>query len=800
MKISYSWLKDFLSLPYSTTEIAEKLTQVGLEVENITSFHSHLDPKHLVVGTIQHIEPATTPKTYPWAEVSVGKHKKYLRIVCGASTLAVGERTCVALVGAVLRNFDGKTNVVRSQKFSHTPSEGMLCSAYEIGLGRDQEDILRFSSEVPDGTPLIQALTRKKVSWVTDEVLEIALTPNRGDAASHLGVARELAILFNKKVRYFYRHAPRLSVARNSSAIRVEAPHACLKYVGLYMQVVVQPSPLWLQQVLRNIGQTPLNNIVDITNYVMYALGQPLHAFDAQVFDNQSIVVRTAGKEQHLRTLDGRVQKLHPEDLLICAEDTPVALAGIIGGEASKIRIDTRKIFLECAYFDAITLARSAKRLSMQTEASFRYTRGTDPEYLEDVLHWTITLLQKYAHATPSSKVLVYDAQRLKPKHISFSLQTLRRIAGISIPRPKIKSLLRRLEIDIRKESKDVLELRAPHYRADVCREVDVCEEILRFYGYHNITAPFQLNYVPIRHIQERNYQTEQQIAADLTASGFMEIVTNPLIEAQTDKILPLAHSDAWAVLCSSSSESRRMLRPSLLASGLEVVSYNLRHRQRDLRLFEYGKAYAKEKSSIYKEKKRLALYMCGARAMHAWREAKPIDFYDLFEVLQRLCIQAALHPLQLKKREIIGLSQGVEGFYKDRILFSAGTLAQYTHVFVAEVYLEAFFAACSMRPKPLYTPVPKSPEVRRDLSLILPKTTSYTQIEELLATISAGNIKDVRVLSVFEGAPLPKDTKSYALSFVLQGEETLSENEVHKIMHTLMRAFEDHLGAMIRK
>ena len=676
----------------------------------------------------------------------------------------------------------------------------MLCSAYEIGLGKDKEDILRFRSEMPDGTPFTQVLAKQKVSLASDDILEVTLTPNRGDAASHLGVARELAILLNKKVKHVYRHAPRLSGTRHSSAIRVEAPQACMKYRGLYMDVVVQSSPLWLQQALRRIGHTPLNNIVDITNYVMYAVGQPLHAFDAKVFDNQSIVVRTAAQEKHLRTLDGKVQTLHPTDLLICANDTPVALAGIIGGEASKIRADTRKIFLECAYFDAMTLARSAKRLGIQTEASFRYTRGTDPEYLEDVLSWTVMLLQKYAHATPSSKVLVYDAQKLKPKDISFSLQALRRLAGVSIPKSKIKSLLRRLEIDIRKESKDILQLRIPHYRVDVRREVDVCEEILRFYGYHNLTAPFQINYVPIRHIQSRDNRSEQQITADLTALGFMEIVTHPLIEVQKNKVLPLDHSDTWAALHSSSAESIRILRPSLLASGTEIISYNLRHRQQDLRFFEYGKAYAKEKPSTYREEKRLALYMCGARAVHAWRETQRIDFYDLFEVLQRLCIQAKLYPLQLKKKEIIGLSQGVEGFYKDRTLFSAGTLTQYPHVFAAEVYIETFFAALNIRPKPRYHSIPKSPEVRRDLSLILPKTTSYTQIEELLSTISAGNIKDVRVFSVFEGEPLPKDTKSYALSFVLQGEDTLSEKEVSQVMHTLIRTFENQLGAMIRK
>ena len=801
MKISYHWLKEFLSLSYSAAEIAEKLTQVGLEVENISCIHPHLDPKALVVGTIQHITHCTGHHTsYLQIKVSIGKRKKLLHIVCGASKLAVGERTCVALVGAALQNFDGQAQIIQSKKVGNILSAGMLCSAYDIGLGKDQDDILRFDSQVPDGTSFVKLLTKQKTFVAPDEVFEVALTPNRGDAASHLGVARELAILFHRKLKRIYKCAPALPTLRQTNKIRIEAPHACPKYLGMYMTVKVKSSPLWLQQALRRIGHTPLNNIVDITNYVMYALGQPLHAFDAKVFKNQEVVVREAARIQHLRTLDGKVQTLQPADLLICAGDTPVALAGIIGGEESKIHADTRNIFVECAYFEPTTLMRSAKRLALQTEASFRYTRGTDPSYLQEVLQWTCMLLQQYADARPSSKVLICDAQRFKPKNISFSLQVLRKLAGTSIPKQKIKNLLQRLDIDIRKEHKDTLQLRIPHYRVDVCREIDVCEEILRFYGYQQLTAPFHINYTPTRHIQSRDYEIAQQLALSLTAAGFMEIVTNPLIDMQKDQVLPLGQTNALATLHSHSAERMRVLRPSLLASGAEVVSYNLRHRQQDLRLFEYGKAYAREKSSTYKEEKRLALYMCGARAVHAWREAARIDFYDLFEVLQRLCIHASLHPLQLKERPLIGLSRGIEGLYKDDLLFSAGTLVHYPHVFVAEIYVERLFAALNMRPRPTYHAVLKSPEVRRDLSLILPKSTSYAQIEALLHSTTVGNIKDVRVFSVFEGDPLPKDSKSYALSFVLQEEDTLSEAKLVEVMQTLMRTFEDELGAIIRK
>ena len=673
----------------------------------------------------------------------------------------------------------------------------MLCSPYELGLSEERDKLLYLKSNLPDGTSAATALAGAK-----DCVLDIALTPNRGDAASHYGIARELSVLLNRKAFYpQFSSIPKASVSTTSSYIEVSNTSTCSRYCGIRLSCVrVAPSPSWLQQRLRAVGLLPINNVVDITNYVTQAVGQPLHAFDWKKIVGKKIYVQLAKTSSIFRTLDGKEQQITEDDLLVCDELQPIALAGVMGGENSAISKETTEIFLESACFSSTIVAKTSRRLGLQTEAAFRYARGIDPERVYEALCWATQLLTSHTGAVAAKEAYdFYPNALLRPK-VWCRWPKLREIAGCKLPLPKVERILKALDIDILQKERSRWQLRLPLYRSDLSREVDVFEEILRIYGYDNLEGEMRISYSPSRYLSTSSQLAETAACAQLVSEGFLEIITSPLLTSGTAYCAESLEQRVRIV--DQDSEAERFLRPSLLPSGLEVLAYNLRHKQEQLRLFEIGNAYWQNSDRSYDEEQRLALYLCGKRSKQTWIEDEEFNFYDLSSVLERLFTRLGFEELRLVALQSPYFSRGLDWYFGKYCLATAGQLrSEYLPetAYAAEVYWSTLRRQIVNLPQLCYKSIPRTPEVRRDLALVLDKELSYEKVQQTLEELSSNLLQSVRLRSVYMGESLPLGKKSYALSFVLQSKHTLSEQEIATTMQQLQQEFEEKLGAHIR-
>ena len=805
MKLLYSWLQDFLQLQESPNLIAERLTATGLEVERVGT-PAHLQDERLVLGTVKRIRPHPTEGYLSVAEVSIRPRlgvqaadfsAHLVSIASGAPGLEPGRRVIVALPGALIRSFSGEKLRVPNQIIGTQLGEGVLCSPYDLGLAEQRDDLLYPESTLPDGTSAAAALAGKD-----DRVLEIGLTPNRGDAASHYGTARELGILLNRKVRYPQSSPiPKATADVASTYVHVSNTEACPRYCGLRLsEVRVGPSPSWLQRRLQAIGLLPINNVVDITNYVTQAVGQPLHAFDWKEIEGDRIYVQLAEKASLFRTLDGKERQVAVGDLLICDARQPVALAGIIGGSYSAVSEKTRELFLESAYFSASRIARTSRRLGIQTEASFRYARGIDPERVYEALCWAAQLLKQYASAKPASYAYDLYPKPLPEATVWCRWEKLKEMAGRRLPLPKVERILKALDIEILQKERSRWRLRLPPYRSDLLREVDVFEEILRIYGYDKLEGEMRINYSPRQHLPAASQLAEEAACDQLVAEGFFEIITNPLLTSETPHCVEDAEQRVY--ILDSNSEAERFLRTSLLPSGLEVLAYNLRHKQEQLRLFELGSAYWRSSNGSCSEEKRLALYLCGKRSEQPWIEDTELNFYDLSAVLERLFTRIGFGKLRSRPTKHPYFAHGLEWHFREQLLATGGKLRpEYVSAttYAAEIYWSVLCNQLPTLPLLCYKSIPRTPEVHRDLALVLDRDLLYAEVQQAIEELSGDLVQSVRLQSVYRGKSLPLDKKSYALSFVLQAERTLSEQEIAATMQQLQKTFEEKLGAHIR-
>ena len=781
MKISYNWLKQYLKLDLAAEETGVILTDLGLEVEGIEPFESVKGGlKGVVVGLVLECEKHPNADKLKITKVDVGQEAP-LQIVCGAPNVAKGQKVPVATIGTVLYDHEGKPFEIKKGKIRGEESYGMICAEDELGLGESHEGIMVLDDKYAVGTPCAEVFQVE-----TDEVFEIGLTPNRADAMSHYGVARDLrAGLIQKGVslELITPSVTKFHVDNRSVKVDIEVTNKKLvpRYTGVAISNVrVGESPAWLQNRLKAIGITPKNNVVDATNYVLHGLGQPLHAFDADHIVGRKLIVKTAEAGTAFTTLDGVKRTLDAEDLMICDAEKPLCIAGVLGGQDSGVTHSTRNIFLESAYFDPVSVRKTAKRHSISTDSSYRFERGIN---IEDC---------KYA--------LMYAA---------VLIENIDKLIGQKIPHDTIKSILHSLDIKVSSLTERGLGLLIPSYRVDVQREADVIEEILRIYGYNNISFSEKINASMSHSSKYDDLNMQNVVAAQLTGQGYYEIMTNSLVSEKEITSYEAAPEEAVKLLNPLSSDLGYM-RTNLLFSGLEVVSYNINRKRSDLRLFEFGKNY-RVRDGKYDEQKHLLLYLTGNQLPQSWiTTPHAVSFFEL-----KGSVEALFERLGLKEVTTLPLeptdnvaAEGFRWMYGETLL---GTMGVVKHkilkdfdikqeVLYADLHWETLLELVRGH-KVVYKEISKYPEVRRDLALLLDDKVSFADLYRVAFATEKSILKQINLFDVYQGDKLAAGKKSYAVSFILQEEnKTLTDKQIDKTMQKLQAAFEQSLGATLRE
>jgi len=802
MKVSLNWLKDYISLSESPEEIAQLLTQSGLEVAGRDTFEPVPGGlSGLVIGQVLTCAQHPNADQLKVTQVDVGQATP-LPIVCGAPNVQAGQKVVVAPVGTQLHGHDGTTLKIKKAKIRGEVSEGMLCAEDEIGLGPAHEGIVVLHTALSPGTPAAQHFAIS-----SDEVLEIDLTPNRGDACSHVGVARELGALLDRSVQCPAVAA--FSETPSSLPIQVDVldHQACPRYSGIVIGgVQVQPSPPWLRDRLRAIGLSPVNNIVDVTHFVMHELGQPLHAFDYDQIVDQKITVRSLAPGASLVTLDGVTRKLSGVELMICDAAGGMCMAGILGGQRTGIQPNTQNVFLESAYFAPSIIRKAAKQHALKTDASFRYERGTDPNLTVYALQRAYALIQEVAQGKQAAPLIDLYPEKIAPCEIKVYYKNIARLLGVSIPQAEIKRILERLEIAVSHEEADSFVALVPPYRGDVWREVDLIEELARIYGYERIEATGKLGSAYLaRTVQPDQNQLRHGVATLLAAHGYHEIYTNSLTKSAYAALDDASAAQPVAIL-NPLSESLDTLRTTLLWGGLEVIAHNIHRKQSDLKLFELGKVYRQE-GARYAENNRLSLWLTGHIEATNWiRKPRPVTFQDLNAVIYQLLHQVGLIDFSTTPFASTVYQVGIQIMLGPEPLLTAGTvhpavgkpLGIEQPVLMADIDWDLLVK--TRKPIGPYQAISKFPPVKRDLSLVLDAAVSFEAVKNVIARHKEALIREVAVFDVYTGEKLGPGKKAYALSFVLQGhQKTLDDKTIDRVMGRLMRAFEEQLGATIR-
>jgi len=807
MKISYNWIKQFIKVNKTPNQIATLLTDLGLEVEGIDVFETIKGGlKGVVVGEVLSCERHPNADKLKITIVDIGE-KKTLQIVCGAPNVAKGQKVAVATIGTTLYDTDGKPFQIKKGKIRGEESFGMICAEDELGLGNSHQGILILDKNTKVGSKVSEIFNVE-----TDEVFEIGLTPNRTDAMSHFGVARDLkAGLQQTEKINLELITPSVSdfrVDKSTFKINIDVIDSklCPRYCGLTISgVVIDDSPEWLKNKLKAIGLTPKNNIVDVTNYVLHELGQPLHAFDASKIKGNKIVVKQADKGTKFTTLDDVERTLSAEDLMIYDSKEPIAMAGVMGGKNSAVSQSTSTIFLESAYFDAVSVRKSAKRHTINSDASFRFERGIDPNITEYALKRAATLIKQIAGGEITSDIADLYSKKIENQQVFIHFDTLDKIVGQKIPKEEVKNILTSLEIKIGATSDLGMGLTIPSYRVDVQREIDVIEEILRIYGYNNIETSGKFNISASNSSEIEEHKLQNIVAQFLTANGFNEIMSNSLTTPEYTQLSEELSKDENVNILNPLSGDLSVMRQSLVFGGLEAISYNINRKNSDLKFYEFGEIYKKQNDK-YIENKRLALFLTGNKTTESWLEkSQKTDFFLLksyvTQILSRLGIKNVQHSCF--SNDIF--SEGISFVYKNEILAEFGVLKKSVlkhfdirqDVFYADLKWENIGKIVSNKIK--FTEIPKYPEVRRDLALLIDENVTFESIYQT-ARQTDNLVKRIDLFDVYQGEKLPEGKKSYAVSFILQDKEkTLTDNQIEKTMSKILAKLTQTLNATLR-
>lgn len=812
MKISYNWLKSYVDTDLSAREVAGILTDTGLEVEKIHK--SETIPgglEGLVVGQVLSKEKHPDADRLNVTTVNVGNGEP-LQIVCGAPNVEAGQKVIVATSGTTIHPIEGEPFKIKKSKIRGVESNGMICAEDEVGLGADHDGIMVLDTEAKPGT------SAKTYFNVEDDIqFEIGLTPNRADGMSHIGVARDLlcALKHLKKTDEVNNLnwpgiEPFKGLSECAVSIEVKDTEACPRYAGLTMTgLTVGPSPDWLQNRLRSIGLNPINNVVDATNFVLHEIGQPLHAFDLQKIKGNKVIVQQLPSKTKFTTLDDVERELHENDLMICNSAEGMCIAGVFGGIESGVTEATTAIFLESAYFNPVSIRKTAKRHGLNTDASFRFERGIDPNLVTYGLKRAALLIQELAGGTYSNIVDLYP-KTIEDFKVKLNLDKLNTIAGTEIDPTQVESILSWLDIHIESKNGKNLSLTVPPYRVDVLREIDVIEEVMRIYGFNNIPVPEKVN-SSLSYGEHPDREKLQNIVSDLLSSnGFSETMSNSLTkEAYADMAEAKDIQAGWNVkMLNPLSSDLGVLRQSLVFSGLEAIGYNLNRRALDLKLYEFGKAYRK-RNDAYEETNYLGLFLTGRKETERWNTSTAeVSYYSVkgaveailnrLGILKNTQITATNNEiledgtqLSIAKKKVADIGWIKSGLLKD---MSIGQTVYY-----AEINWDQVLDLMKMN-KTKFKPMTKYPSVRRDLSLLVNTGVQFSEIEEIARKSEKQLLKSIDLFDVYEGKKLSEGKKSYAIKFILQDEQgTLKDKKIDAIMGKIQQQLQERLGAELR-
>ena len=820
MNISYNWLKRYISLPDDAQTVAKILTSIGLEVgtvEEIETIKGGL--KGLVVGEVLTCEAHPNSDHLHITTVNIGS--EVLPIVCGAPNVAAGQKVIVATIGTVL--YDGDQSfTIKKGKLRGEDSFGMICAEDEIGVGTDHAGIIVLPADTPVG------MTAAEYYHIeNDTLIEVDITPNRSDAASHYGVARDL-------YAYYKAHGQEVALTKpsveefkiqNSNlkiTVHVDAPDACPRYSGVSIKgVEIKESPEWLKNSLLAIGLRPINNVVDVTNFVLHECGQALHAFDADKIKGHEIHVRYAHQGEKFVTLDGVEREMNERDLMIANTEEAMCIAGVFGGLESGVTENTKNVFLESAYFEPVTIRKTSRRHQLQTDASFRYERGCDPNNTIYVLKRAALLIQEVAGGEVAMEVTDTINGDFAPWPVTIEISRANSLIGKAIGEEKIETILKALEIEIKSKDGDKWQLAVPRYRVDVQRECDVVEDILRIYGYDNVEFPEKLNTSLAYSPKPNPEQLRRRIAEQLTAQGFNEILNNSLTKVayyESLQQMPLANC---VKIMNPLSSDLGVLRQTLLFGGLESIARNANRRNSDLMFYEFGNCYhfnatvreGNDENPLraYSEEPHLGLWLTGNKAAQSWvRKEEKTSFYQLRAYVNNILVRLGVNP------DSINIEPLVNELYSDGLVLKAmngkavgfiGIVAKKVHkgfdidqeVYYADLEWNTLLKL-NKQYKAVINDLPKYPEVKRDFALLVDKSIEFADLARAAFAAERKLLKHVFLFDVYEGKNLEEGKKSYALTFILQDtENTLKETQIEAVMNRLKKTFEEKFGATLR-
>ena len=821
MNISYNWLKRYIALQDDAETVAKILTSIGLEVgtvETVETIRGGL--KGLVVGEVLSCEAHPNSDHLHVTKVNIGEGEP-LPIVCGAPNVAAGQKVIVATIGTVL--YDGDESfTIKKGKLRGEESWGMICAEDEIGVGTDHAGIIVLPADTPVG---MKAADYYHVE--NDTIIEVDITPNRSDAASHYGVARDLYAYYEAHGQYIALTKPSVEAFKIDShampvKVFVDAPDACPRYTGVSIQgVTIKESPEWLKNSLLAIGLRPINNVVDVTNFVLHECGQALHAFDADKIKGHEIHVRYAAQGEKFTTLDGVEREMDSRDLMIANKDEAMCFAGVFGGLESGVTENTKNVFLESAYFDPVTIRKTSRRHTLQTDASFRYERGCDPNNTPYVLKRAALLIQEVAGGEVAMDVTDTVNGDFKPFDVTIDINRVNTLIGKAIGEDTIETILKALEIEILSKNGTIWQLAVPRYRVDVQRECDVVEDILRIYGYDNVEFPEKLNTSLAYGVKPDPEKLRRKIAEQLTAQGFNEILNNSLTKISYYEPLQQMPLASCVKIMNPLSQDLGVMRQTLLFGGLESIARNANRKNSDLKFYEFGNCYHFNASvregndenplRAYSEEAHLGLWLTGNKAAQSWvRKEEKTSFYQLHayvnNILTRLGIDINTLILERLDNELFsdglvlkaanGKATGFIGIVNRKVL-KAFDIDQ--EVFYADLEWNQILKL-NKQYKAVINDLPKYPEVKRDFALLVDKTVEFADLARAAFAVEKKLLKHVFLFDVYEGKNLEEGKKSYALSFILQDpDNTLKDTQIEAVMNKLKATFEEKFHATLR-
>lgn len=819
MNISYNWLKQYINIDLPAEETGKILTSIGLEVggvEKVQTVKGGLEG--LVIGEVLTCDKHENSDHLHVTTVNIGSGEP-LQVVCGAPNVAAGQKVVFATIGTVLYAGEESFTIKRS-KIRGVESFGMICAEDEIGLGTSHAGIIVLPENAQVGMP-----AKEYYGIEDDYLIEVDITPNRIDAASHFGVARDLAAYFsfrNPEIKLNKPAVDNFDVQNTNLSIpvSVEAPEACPRYSAVTISnVKVTESPKWLKDKLQIIGLRPINNIVDITNYVLHEMGQPLHAFDADKIGGKKVRVRTLPENTPFISLEGTERKLSADDLMICDAEKPMCIGGVFGGLDSGVTENTTNVFLESAYFNPVSIRKTARRHGLNTDASFRFERGCDPANTIYILKRCALLIQEVAGGEISSEIVDVYPKEVKPFEVEISLQKINALIGKAIGRENIETILTALEMKIVRKDENGYLLHVPSYRVDVQRDVDVIEDILRIYGYNNIEIGETLKSTLSYSSKPDSHKLQNLIAEQLTAQGFNEILNNSLTKGGYYEGLSSFPAENSVKILNALSSDLNVMRQTLLFGGLESIAYNINRKHADLKLYEFGNCYQyhaenkKEDETLaaYNEEFHLGIWLTGQKQAPSWAVAEAkTSVYELKAYVENILARVGVNRSKLSLVEFeddllseaiaiqtqTGRKLAIYGIVGSKIRKKTDIEQE---VYYADLYWGNILKEIK-RHHIQFADIPKFPEVKRDLALLLDKNISFADIEKTAFETERKLLKKVNLFDVYEGKNLEAGKKSYAVSFIIQDEtKTLTDNQTDAIMKKLLSNFEQKLGAKLR-